>query len=232
MSHFKWPKNHKNCSKIVDSVYGQTVTRQVQNSNETFWVIFKQCAIAAFIFDMYVIWWVEIHGIREESCFGGKWLFIFNRIMYEGVLYVPSGPCSKLVLLVTGRIRSNFIRAHDAVIITFSRFSRGSSVGQCTRALPRIFLCRTGPINRRKYLHGDHHRWPHQRNCRIRFNGESTLTELYLFAALWNQIENQPKNLQNFVWTLKMPKNLMLSVKQCYQTFKIDLSGNNIWPQV
>ena len=194
MSHFKWPKNRQ------FSLWSNSVTRQVQNSNETFWVIFKQCAIAAFIFDMYVIWWVEIHGIREESCFGGKWLFIFNRIMYEGVLYVPSGPCSKLVLLVTGRIRSNFIRAHDAVIITFSRFSRGSSVGQCTRALPRIFLCRTGPINRRKYLHGDHHRWPHQRNCRIRFNGESTLTELYLFKAdLWNQIENQPKNLQNFV---------------------------------
>ena len=142
----------------------------------------------------------------KKAASGGKWLFIFNRIMYEGVLYVPSGPCSKLVLLVTGRIRSNFIRAHDAVIITFSRFSRGSSVGQCTRALPRIFLCRTGPINRRKYLHGDHHRWPHQRNCRIRFNGESTLTQLYLFKAdLWNQIENQPKNLQNFVWTLKMP---------------------------
>ena len=177
------------------------------NYDETSWK-YPFARSRTFIFDMYVIWWVEIHGIREESCFGGKWLFIFNRIMYEGVLYVPSGPCSKLVLLVTGRIRSNFIRAHDAVIITFSRFSRGSSVGQCTRALPRIFLCRTGPINRRKYLHGDHHRWPHQRNCRIRFNGESTLTELYLFAALWNQIENQPKNLQNFVWTLKMPKNV------------------------
>ena len=95
-----------------------------------------------------------------------------------------------LSLFYWSLVRSNFIRAHDAVIITFYRFSRGSSVGQCTRALPRIFLCRTGPINRRKYLHGDHHRWPHQRNCRIRFNGESTFTEL----CPLNKIQNHRKN--------------------------------------
>ena len=149
---------------------------------------------------------------------GGKWLFIFNRIMYEGVLYVPSGPCSKLVLLVTGRIRSNFIRAHDAVIITFYRFSRGSSVGQCTRALPRIFLCRTGPINRRKYLHGDHHRWPHQRNCRIRFNGESTFTEL----CPLNKIQNHHKN--HSVWKSQKKFHSTLRAKQATFTFWVDKS--------
>ena len=120
----------------------------------------------------------------KKAASGGKWLFIFNRIMYEGFCMCPLATTACLVSLLDSeaaaeaiasrRKRSNFIRAHDAVIITFYRFSRGSSVGQCTRALPRIFLCRTGPINRRKYLHGDHHRWPHQRNCRIRFNGEST----------------------------------------------------------
>ena len=150
-----------------------------------------------------------------------------------------------LSLFYWSLVRSNFIRAHDAVIITFYRFSRGSSVGQCTRALPRIFLCRTGPINRRKYLHGDHHRWPHQRNCRIRFNGESTFTELCPLNKIQNHHKNHSvwKSQKSFIqhcersklrlhfewtkvnilrkWSIwRFFEKLKLAVKQCYQTGK------------
>ena len=67
--HFEWTKVHKKCQKMVHfgeflkswSLRSNSVTRHVsfnrtkigekcQNSNATFWVIFKQCAFGTYLF--------------------------------------------------------------------------------------------------------------------------------------------------------------------------------------